>query len=210
MSAELFLAPERIRIADMPPDVVERLSRQYEAFETPREVTLALLWAEILTPAVWDPCCGTGGMARVLAEHGHQVIATDLIDWGYGEAGHDFLTADKLLAPTIVMNPPFSLADDFLLKAMALGARKVAMIQRRAFWESAGRVAGLWAEIRPNRVYTPDLRPAFWRFDIPPAERKGGGQTCHDIYVFEPRHPAGTLSGHIRIRDLAEPATVAV
>src|SRR6185369_10862163 len=62
-------------------------------FPTPRWATFALMDNEPFDGEIWDPACGDGAMARVLAERGNAVIATDLYDRGYGEPGHDFLTA---------------------------------------------------------------------------------------------------------------------
>jgi hypothetical protein len=38
-----------------------------------------------LPNGIWEPCCGDGAMARVLEAHGHSIVATDLVDRGYGE-----------------------------------------------------------------------------------------------------------------------------
>lgn len=56
---------------------------------------------------VWEPACGTGNLARVLAQNNLDVLASDLKDRGYGFSGIDFL---KSCAPVgvklIVTNPP--------------------------------------------------------------------------------------------------------
>ena len=41
--------------------------------------------------SVWEPACGEGHMAEVLREFFAEVIATDVFDYGYGDAVHDFL-----------------------------------------------------------------------------------------------------------------------
>src|SRR3954467_4917989 len=50
-----------------------------------------------------------GAMARVLEAHGHHVVATDLVDRGYGEGGRDFMLESRLLdgVTAIVTNPPY-------------------------------------------------------------------------------------------------------
>ena len=50
-------------------------------------MTEALLRTVCLPKRIWEPCCGDGAMARVLESHGHHVVATDLVDRGYGEGG---------------------------------------------------------------------------------------------------------------------------
>jgi hypothetical protein len=55
-------------------------------YRTPPGVTKALLRNVPLPKGkIWEPCCGDGAMARVLESHGHRVVATDLMDRGYGE-----------------------------------------------------------------------------------------------------------------------------
>lgn len=51
----------------------------------------------------------------------------------------DFLMERKLLAPNIITNPPFKHAEQFLAKAMDLGAQKVAMLCRLAWLEGQRR-----------------------------------------------------------------------
>jgi hypothetical protein len=41
--------------------------------------------------SVWEPACGEGHMAEVLREFFAEVTATDVFDYGYGDAEHDFL-----------------------------------------------------------------------------------------------------------------------
>src|SRR5690242_1329414 len=75
--------------------------RERDAYFTEPWVTRALLDAVLLTRppswsspsqcTVWEPACGDGRMARVIAERGYPVVATDIADWGYGRPGVDFL-----------------------------------------------------------------------------------------------------------------------
>ena len=99
--------------------MMQRLYRtdQYERqvgdfYPTPAWVTLCLLDTVPLRGIVLEPCAGQGAMAKVIADAGHQVIATDLI-------GHDSCIfpivsgVDALQAPlpagvqTILTNPPY-------------------------------------------------------------------------------------------------------
>lgn len=61
------------------------------------------------------------------------MVATDLVDYGYGQPGRDFLVERAPLARNIITNPPYGrgLADAFCRHAIALTARtggKVAML----------------------------------------------------------------------------------
>ena len=58
--------------------------QENDFYPTPEWVTEALLSCVTLRGAVWEPCCGDGGMARTIAARGHQVIASDIADRGFG------------------------------------------------------------------------------------------------------------------------------
>lgn len=108
-------------------------------YPTPPEGTRALLAVENFDGPIWEPACGAGDMARVLSAAGYEVVATDLMDRGYGQSHRDFLMEWEPVAPNIVTNPPFKLAEQFVRHALALSSGKVAMLCRLAWLEGKGR-----------------------------------------------------------------------
>lgn len=114
--------------------------RKNDLYETPPEATQALLLAEDLPGHVWEPACGRGAISEVLLNAGHAVHSTDLVDYGYGQAGVDFLMEYKSPpgVQAIVTNPPYKNADDFVRKALEL-VPTVYMLLRWAYAEGVGR-----------------------------------------------------------------------
>lgn len=117
--------------------------RKDDLYETPAEATNALLRHEAtLGSCIWEPACGPGAIVALLRAKGKTVIATDLVDYGCpsAAAGVDFLMEHK--APpgvhSIVTNPPFKLADEFVRKGLEL-VPTVVMLLRLAFLEGACR-----------------------------------------------------------------------
>jgi hypothetical protein len=116
--------------------------RGNDLYETPEVAVHALLRVEAIPLVVWEPACGPGAIVRVLRSRGHQVIATDLIDYGChdSKSGWDFLFEQS--APEgcecILTNPPFKNAEAFVAKALHL-VPKVVMLLRLAFMESERR-----------------------------------------------------------------------
>jgi len=108
-------------------------------YPTPPAGTRALLAVERFEGAIWEPACGQGDMSRELEAAGYQVISTDLLDRGYGEARVDFLMEWQPRAPNIVTNPPFKHAEGFVRKALSLTTGKVAMLCRLAWLEGKQR-----------------------------------------------------------------------
>jgi hypothetical protein len=119
--------------------------RRDDHYPTPAGVTRALLLAEPLPKYVWDPCCGTGAIVGELRAAGHEVVASDLVDYGIPITPPSYYRVDFLLerqAPIdcegIVCNPPYKLAPQFVRHALAL-VPFTAMLLRLAFLESASR-----------------------------------------------------------------------
>ena len=179
------------------------LAKAAEAYETPRWAVEAILQVELLTHTVVDPCAGRGVMGVVAAELGYEVMERDKYDWrAPGVLQGDFLEWGRagdekaISGNTVLMNPPFSLAQQFVERCFELGARKIVCFQRFAWWESAGR-RDFWEKHPPNRVYICGNRASCWRFDIPEDQRKSGTTTAHAWFVWERGHPPGTVLGHI-------------
>ena len=78
-----------------------------EFYPTPPEATRALLSVETFDGSIWEPACGEGAIASVLADAGQKVVATDLVDYGYGIPRVDFLKETRPRAKHIVTNPPY-------------------------------------------------------------------------------------------------------
>lgn len=181
---------------------LEKLSRQYEHFETDAWAAPALLECEILTKEVVDLGCGTGILSEALKAAGYKVISIDIHDWGYpGTIVMDILDPanqkklKKLISnKTVFMNPPFSLAVAFVKKAKSCNARKIVSFQRYAWRESVDRKE-FWEQYPANRVYLCGSRAQCWRHDIPKKKRKSSSPTAHAFFVWERWQPAGTLEG---------------
>lgn len=177
-------------------------AKECEAYETPRWAADAILRAEILTQRVFDPCAGKGVLVYAARDAGYTwVKGIDKYYWGVDEFDEaDFLVDNipyQLIEDaTVLMNPPFSLAEQFVLRAMELNARKIVCFQRFAWWESAGR-REFWDINPPNRVYICGNRASCWRFDIPENKRKSGTATAHAWYIWERDQPGGTVLGRI-------------
>lgn len=139
-------------------------------YPTPFDVTESIMPVvnTMLFPGarIWEPCCGDMDMTRVLEWHGYEVTSTDLRDTGQGISGFDFLNDDPeekwgwIPEPDmIVMNPPFSLAEDFIRRALQYTPR-VACLMKIDYWNAARR-SKLWQENMPKLFLPLTWRPAF-------------------------------------------------
>ena len=117
--------------------------RKDDLYESPPEAVTALLRVEKLPLVIWEPACGPGAIVRVLRAAGHQVYATDLVNYespDQDESRWDFLSETQLPigVEAIVTNPPFKNAGEFVAHALEL-CPKVMMLLRLAFLESTKR-----------------------------------------------------------------------
>ena len=134
-------------------------------YPTPDSSMLPFFDREGFLGPVWEPACGDGAMSEMMQGYGHKVVSTDLVDRGYGTAGIDFLMETELLAPNIVTNPPYKLAQEFIQKAIDLGAQKHCWLLRLAFLEGVKRFNELYAHNPPARLYVFSKRQTMIRGD---------------------------------------------
>ena len=111
--------------------------RGLDLYETPGVAVEALLRVEKIPQLVWEPAAGKGAIIRVLRDHGHAVIASDIYDYGGLDFVGDFLAQERMPAgcDCILTNPPFMLIERFIARALEL-APHVIMLARLALLES--------------------------------------------------------------------------
>lgn len=124
-----------------------------DLYTTPQWAVAALLKRETFEGSILDPGCGKGDISKVLKATGHQdVTGIDIYDWGYGTPNIDYLQFDEKTDHTI-MNPPFSLLQEFIVKALENSTKKVAVFSRVSSLETKGRFNTVYKNKAPNRVY---------------------------------------------------------
>lgn len=108
----------------------------------------------------WDPCCGQGHMALVLAETFGSVHASDVHDYGaipqrvgsYVGQGPDVIECPAHAPDWIIMNPPFNQAQEFITRALGEASFGVAALVRIGFLEGGGRYRDLFAKNPPALI----------------------------------------------------------
>lgn len=99
-----------------------------------------------------EPACGAGHMSKVLEENFGRVISSDKFDYGYGLL-HDYLANGWPQQPVdwVITNPPFRLAEEFVLKSMRIARHGVAILARTVFIESVGRYERVFRDKPPSK-----------------------------------------------------------
>lgn len=118
-----------------------------------------------------DPGCGEGALVEVLREHGYLATGFDLIDRGRGYPVRDALDPEPWPScGAVIMNPPFSLAAQFVRRALDECTEVIALLRLNWLEPAASRRDLL--ELQPD-VLVLATRPRFR------SDRSGSdSQTC--------------------------------
>ena len=155
---------------------------EHDFYPTPKEAVYPLLLRVPFIGGIWECACGKGDISDTLIEEGYNVISTDLIDYGYGMGGVDFLKVNKLLAPNIVTNPPFKLATEFVYHALEdLKAEKLCLLCKLSFLESVERKK-MFEKFPSTWVYVFSKRLTMTRNGEP---SRNGGMIAFAWFVWE-------------------------
>jgi hypothetical protein len=156
-------------------------------FPTPPWATRALAehvisGQDLSQQSCWEPACGEGHMAKVLAEYFGTVHASDIHPYGYGSTC-DFLDeASVREVDWIITNPPFKQAEEFAAKALSIAERGVAIFARTVFAESVGRYERLFSTMPPTKVAIFAERVPLFKGRLDP---KGSTATSYAWFVWD-------------------------
>jgi hypothetical protein len=127
-------------------------------FPTPPWATRALIEhvledkAAFASMSCLEPASGAGHMAKVLKEYFGEVQCADAFPYGYAPV-RDFLTYPYETGSVdwVITNPPFRLAEQFVLRATPVARRGVAILARTVFLESIGRYKSIYTKMPPTK-----------------------------------------------------------
>lgn len=163
-------------------------------FPTPPWATRALmehvLEGDHREQSCLEPACGAGHMAKVLVDYFDEVNAADAHDYGYADV-KDFLRTPLVVNSYdwVITNPPFRLAEDFVLRALSISRKGVAMLTRTVFLESVGRHQRLFTQHPPAKFaqFTERVPMVKGRLD-----QKASTATGYGWLVWDKQHSGPT------------------
>ncbi len=135
--------------------------------------------------SVWEPAANRGHMAAPLMAYFADVAASDVHDYGVGFGVHDFLAAPPKVESVdwVITNPPFRLAERFLLYAQDAARFGVALLVRTAWAESVGRYERVFKKDPPSIIAIFSERVPMLRGRLDP---KGSTATSYAWFVWTP------------------------
>lgn len=127
----------------------------YDFYATNPKHVEELLEREEFSKDVLEPAVGMGHIAKVLQEHGHNVVGIDIVDRGYpGTILADFTQENFKWKGDIITNPPYKIANQYVTKCMEMleDGRKLALFLKIQFLESESR-RKIFDKYPPKRIY---------------------------------------------------------
>jgi len=152
-----------------------------------------------LTRTIWEPACGDGQLAKRLEQKGYKVIATDLVDRGYGVAGIDFLQASQVPdrdVHCILTNPPYKYALQFVNHALDIlpEGDLCCMFLKTTFLEGQQRYDKLFSTRPPRYVFQFAKRVLCAKnADFAGAIAGGGSAVSYAWFVWEKGFTGDTI-----------------
>ena len=92
-------------------------------YQTPYSLTEALLKKEKFRGSILEPACGNGAISKILNKYYRRVYSYDI----FGSKGKSFFYEEKKFN-NIITNPPFKLANQFILKCKKIAKEKFALL----------------------------------------------------------------------------------
>jgi hypothetical protein len=143
---------------------------------------------------ILDPGCGLGTILIAAREAGYRTLAADIVNRGFpGTRVQDFFKRRRVPV-SVVSNPDYQIAREFVEHALKIGALKVAILYPIA---RICAVKAAWIYSAPlKRVWTIGPRPSMLPgANILAGEKAGGGRVDFCWLVFEAGHD---IPGEIR------------
>jgi hypothetical protein len=123
--------------------------QEHDFYVTPTKTVVSLIHHPIFQQLdikdLWENAVGNGAILDVFESKGYSIVGSDLNNWIGKYPLNDFLinpawfedTYNK--KPDIITNPPFKIANDWLIKSLNVARRYVILLLKLSFLESVSR-----------------------------------------------------------------------
>lgn len=139
---------------------------------------LEVLGYDFSNQTILEPCIGGGYMANDIDEYlkasgatNVKKIGTDIMDRGFKKDdwetsyGLDFLADNYPIekADVVIMNPPYSTLEPFLIRALEIAEHKLILLARLQCLEGVGRYENIFKDNPPSDLYVYVDRIDCWK-----------------------------------------------
>ena len=144
---------------------------------------------------IWACAAGEKHLSKVFEEHGYKVRSSDLIVRTEDVEQLDFLTSNETWDGTIITNPPYNQAVNFIQKAMEsiTEGNKVIMFLKVQFLEGKSRKK-LFEKYPPKTVWVSSSRITCAKNgDFEYMKANGGSAVAYAFYVWQKGYEGDTI-----------------
>lgn len=129
----------------------QRKNRKSDNYYTPYSMTQHLLDREKFEGSILEPASGDGAIVKVLRDNGYEVEHFDI-----NKSGIDFLELEENIKyDNIIINPPFSLAFEFIEKAKKIYSKTICMLLPLSYLHGQHRYErGIFKQLKTVYVFT--------------------------------------------------------
>lgn len=115
--------------------------RKADFYETPYSLTRQFLDKEGLVSPILEPACGNGAITKELSNRGFTFVSYDICATNH----KNFLDETEKYA-TIITNPPYSLAYEFIKKAKTISYNKIIFLLPLSYLHGKKRFDNIWQD----------------------------------------------------------------
>lgn len=117
-------------------------------YQTPICLTQELLKLNIINKEmkILDSCCGDYAITNVIKKEGFDIIGKDI------KYGNNFFE-EKDHYDVIIMNPPFKLFDEFIIKAKELSPIVISIAKISFFGSHSRNIKGIWKNLKDIYIF---------------------------------------------------------
>lgn len=144
---------------------------------------------------IWECAAGEKHLSKVFEEHGYKVRSSDLIIRTEDVEQLDFLASNETWNGTIITNPPYNQAVNFIQKAMEsiTEGNKVIMFLKVQFLEGKSRKK-LFEKYPPKTVWVSSSRITCAKNgDFEYMKANGGSAVAYAFYVWQKGYKGDTI-----------------
>ena len=197
------MAKSKLTAANLAGSNSSRGREENDYYATPPIATEAILnEINLLNDSILEPAAGEGHIVKVLKERYpyNEIIANDLVEresrFGIDVNGNiDFLSYEpRRKFGTIITNPPFKYAQQFIEKSLTLAEHYVIMFAKIQFLETVERKK-MFEEHPPKFVFVFSRRVSPWRNGNETDEngKAWASPMCFAWYVWEIGYEGETI-----------------
>lgn len=161
---------------------------EHDFYTSPPEVVEELLKRVHIpkTDSIWEPAVGHGALSTRMRELGYKnVLASDIVDRGYGEV-NDFIKNPMFFkADHQITNPPFNISQEWVNIALKHVPGKICVFHKLKFIEGQKRYKELFSHGKLEKIFAFSYRVNCSRNDV---KSKNSSKEPYAWYIFSRNH----------------------